>query len=164
MSILSNAILLSNQEGCPRPLGRQCTASCFRRVDYELSKCDAPRAALFICECDANYRVLGDATDSGLLRFCDQLVDVDATRAAFSSVYAIPFNSKNKWALTMVVIPGDDENYLAMIKGAPEYVLQRCKKFQYKGKVSIPPCQFCLLTSVKIHVSFSGSLLINVSA
>lgn len=78
-------------------------------------------------------RVLGDATDSGLLRFCDKLVDVDDTRDAFASIFAIPFNSKNKWALNMVSIPGDPSSALVMIKGAPEYVHQRCTQYFYRG-------------------------------
>ena len=61
-------------------------------------------------------QVLGDATDGGLLRFCDKIVDVDGVRDAFASVFSIPFNSKNKWALNMVRIPGDNDNYICFIK------------------------------------------------
>eukprot|EP00892_Ulva_mutabilis_P001291 jgi/Ulvmu1/11162/UM071_0046.1 len=77
-------------------------------------------------------RVLGDATDSGLLRFCDKIMDVDDVRAAFSSVFSIPFNSKNKWALNMVRMPGDADNYLVLIKGAPEYVIKKCGRYFYR--------------------------------
>jgi Cation transport ATPase (P-type) len=61
-------------------------------------------------------KVLGDATDAGLLRFCDKFMDVDDVREAFFSVFSIPFNSKNKWALNMVRIPGDNDHYVVMIK------------------------------------------------
>lgn len=53
-------------------------------------------------------------------------------RAAFSSVFSIPFNSKNKWALNMVRIPGDADNYLVLIKGAPEYVIKKCGRYFYR--------------------------------
>ena len=79
-------------------------------------------------------KVLGDATDSGLLRFCDKIIDVDDVRDAFASVFSIPFNSKNKWALNMVRIPGDADSYVVMIKGAPEYVLKKCGHYFQRGK------------------------------
>lgn len=145
-------------------------------------------------------RVLGDATDSGLLRFCDKIMDVDdvrnphsslhkalivlqlcscrhesvshpcgqecefwpmndtstefpissssasweesckiavQVRAAFSSVFSIPFNSKNKWALNMVRIPGDADNYLVLIKGAPEYVIKKCGRYFYRDHENV---------------------------
>ena len=71
-------------------------------------------------------QVLGDATDSGLLRFCDKVIAVDELRDAFETVFSIPFNSKNKWALTMVRVPGDNDSLVVMIKGAPEYIIKRC--------------------------------------
>lgn len=92
-------------------------------------------------------RVLGDATDAGLMRFCDKLVDVDGTRGAFNAVFTIPFNSKNKWALSMVEIPGDSDNYLLMIKGAPEYVINKCSKYYYHNKVRSLPAFCCALCS-----------------
>jgi sodium/potassium-transporting ATPase subunit alpha len=77
-------------------------------------------------------RVLGDATDSGLLRFCDKVIDVDETRKGFETVFVIPFNSSKKWALTMTKIPGAPDYHLILIKGAPEMVIQKCSKY-FKG-------------------------------
>ena len=77
-------------------------------------------------------QVLGDATDSGLLRFADKIIGVDDIRDAFARVFSIPFNSKNKWALTMVRVPGDNDNLVVMIKGAPEYVIKKCGSFWYR--------------------------------
>jgi magnesium-transporting ATPase (P-type) len=79
-------------------------------------------------------KVLGDATDGGLLRFCDKVMDVDSIRDAFASVFSIPFNSKNKWALNMTRIPGDTDRYLVMIKGAPEYVIQKCGRYFHRER------------------------------
>lgn len=77
-------------------------------------------------------KVLGDATDAGLLRFCDKIVDVNSIRDEFSSLFTIPFNSKNKWALNMVCMPDDPDHFLVMMKGAPEYVLKRCTSYLYR--------------------------------
>jgi magnesium-transporting ATPase (P-type) len=79
-------------------------------------------------------KVFGDATDSGLLRFCDKVCDVDSVRSVFESVFSIPFNSKNKWALNMTSIPENPDQLIVMIKGAPEYVLKKCTKFYHKDQ------------------------------
>jgi Cation transport ATPase (P-type) len=78
-------------------------------------------------------KVLGDATDAGLMRFCDRVMDVDDVRGAFVSVFSIPFNSRNKWALNMVRVPGDSNSCLVMLKGAPEYVLKKCTHYLWRG-------------------------------
>lgn len=87
-------------------------------------------------------KVLGDATDSGLLRYCDKIMDVDDVRTSFESVFSIPFNSRNKWALTMVRIPGDPDNYLVLIKGAPDYVLKKCGRYSYREGEHVMDEQF----------------------
>lgn len=86
--------------------------------------------------------MLGDATDSGLLRFCDKIMDVDDVRANFESVFSIPFNSRNKWALNMVRIPGDADNYLVLIKGAPDYVIKKCGRYSYRDGEHVMDDQF----------------------
>jgi sodium/potassium-transporting ATPase subunit alpha len=79
-------------------------------------------------------KVFGDATDCGLLRFCDKVCDVDDVRAAFASVFSIPFNSKNKWALNMTSIPEDPDQCILMLKGAPEYVMKKCSRYLHKDQ------------------------------
>jgi magnesium-transporting ATPase (P-type) len=79
-------------------------------------------------------RVLGTATDAGLLRFCAAVTDVDAMRDTFPAVFSIPFNSRNKWALTMTRLPGDASRCLVMLKGAPEYIVARCTHHIYRGE------------------------------
>jgi hypothetical protein len=48
-------------------------------------------------------KVLGDASEAALLRYCDSLVPVFEFRAAYPAMYEIPFNSVNKWAYTVRV-------------------------------------------------------------
>ena len=87
-------------------------------------------------------KVLGDATDAGLLRFCDKIMQVDDVRASFESVFSIPFNSRNKWALNMVRIPGDADNYLVLIKGAPDYVIKKCGRYSYRDGEQVMDDQY----------------------
>jgi sodium/potassium-transporting ATPase subunit alpha len=47
--------------------------------------------------------ILGDATETGLARFGGKYVsDYDKYHAAYPKAFEIPFNSANKWALTVV--------------------------------------------------------------
>jgi sodium/potassium-transporting ATPase subunit alpha len=77
-------------------------------------------------------RVLGDATDSAILRFSESLVSVAQTRAKLQRIYRVAFNSRNKFMI-QVTQPGyrsslekDDSVSTLMIKGAPDILLPRC--------------------------------------
>eukprot|EP00775_Hariotina_reticulata_P010474 gene10474-10632_t len=71
-------------------------------------------------------KVLGDATDSGLLRYCDRLTPSSLVRMAYKKVFDIPFNSANKWSLAVTTCPGDPAHQVVMMKGAPEIILTKC--------------------------------------
>ena len=46
----------------------------------------------------------------------------------------MPFNSTNKYALSVVKQEGPDHFYVAYIKGAPEKVWKYCGRILYQGK------------------------------
>jgi sodium/potassium-transporting ATPase subunit alpha len=46
----------------------------------------------------------------------------------------MPFNSTNKYALSIVRQEGPDHHYVAYIKGAPEKVLNYCGRILFEGK------------------------------
>lgn len=73
-----------------------------------------------------NRKLLGDATDCGLLRYCDRLAPSPLLRMSYKKVFEIPFNSANKWALVVTTCPGDTTHQLVMMKGAPEVILTKC--------------------------------------
>ena len=51
----------------------------------------------------AERQILGDATETGLARFAGrQLNDYDEHHKKHPKVFEVPFNSTNKWALTIV--------------------------------------------------------------
>ncbi|KAI0290823.1 sodium-potassium ATPase [Russula brevipes] len=59
---------------------------------------------------DAKRNIIGDATDSAILKFADDLVSSDSTRARWRHVHKIPFNSKTKFMLTISeAVPPTDE-------------------------------------------------------
>ena len=46
-------------------------------------------------------------------------------------VFSIPFNSANKWALTVTDSPGSRNEHIVMMKGAPEIVLTKCSHYYH---------------------------------
>ncbi|KAF8493698.1 sodium-potassium ATPase [Russula emetica] len=93
---------------------------------------------------DSKRNVIGDATDSAILGFADNLISSDTIRARWRHVHKIPFNSKTKFMLTLseVVSPIDESgslpaplaswdsygpsDLLLCVKGAPDILLSRC--------------------------------------
>jgi sodium/potassium-transporting ATPase subunit alpha len=75
--------------------------------------------------------VNGDATDGAALRFAESLGGADEIRAANSRVFQIPFNSKNKWMLTMFspstggekVVDAKGSLFRLFVKGAPDILM-----------------------------------------
>ena len=49
-------------------------------------------------------------------------------RRAYRVVFDIPFNSANKWAVTVTQCPGDASKNVIMMKGAPEIVVSKCTR------------------------------------
>ncbi|KAJ1958605.1 hypothetical protein GGI12_004690, partial [Dipsacomyces acuminosporus] len=78
----------------------------------------------------ADRVINGDATDSSILRFAEHLRPVQAEQKEYHKLFEIPFNSKNKWMLTLQQKVGGASAPLLLIKGAPDVLLQRCSSIQ----------------------------------
>lgn len=85
--------------------------------------------------------VLGDASETALVKFYQPIEDIGKTRALYElgrnqdgSDSKMPFNSTNKYALSIVKQEGPDHHYVAYIKGAPEKVWKYCGRILYEGK------------------------------
>jgi sodium/potassium-transporting ATPase subunit alpha len=82
--------------------------------------------------------IKGDATDTAILRFAESFangnngVDVTSMIASHDKLFEIPFNSKNKWMLTVVrERKGIDEKIevgepCMLVKGAPDVLFPAC--------------------------------------
>ncbi|KAK3829497.1 MAG: hypothetical protein JOS17DRAFT_216555 [Linnemannia elongata] len=100
----------------------------------------------------AERKVLGDATDSALLRFAHQVSDTSALAPSFERTFEIPFNSRNKWMMTahqgsrtnpQVIktlfgsnimdasntAANEKDDMLVFVKGAPDVLLPYCSSF-----------------------------------
>lgn len=83
--------------------------------------------------------VNGDATDSAILRFAAHLGTAENELSQFVRVFEIPFNSKNKWMLTMYQsrinpetmnkIYGSSNQSLVFVKGAPDILMSKCTHY-----------------------------------
>ncbi|KAJ2583358.1 hypothetical protein GGH95_001042, partial [Coemansia sp. RSA 1836] len=80
-------------------------------------------------------QLLGDATESGLVRFAGARLgdEFDELLARHAKVFEIPFNSANKWMLSIHRLPHAGGALTLLIKGAPERVLQLCSAILHGG-------------------------------
>jgi sodium/potassium-transporting ATPase subunit alpha len=91
--------------------------------------------------------IIGDASESALLRFTSKLFNVDKLREEFPKVLEIPFNSLNKWQLSIHKqqhVGGEEGGSSAvattapfqlLLKGAPERVLAKCSTAFFNGEI-----------------------------
>ncbi|KAG0157642.1 hypothetical protein PDIDSM_4827 [Penicillium digitatum] len=74
--------------------------------------------------------VNGNATDAAVLRFGDSFGLISPTALAlYERVHQIPFNSKNKWMLTLHRDPKSTKEFILYVKGAPDVLLGRCTTY-----------------------------------
>lgn len=77
--------------------------------------------------------IKGDATDTAVLRFAESFnhssFDTSSILASHDKAFEIPFNSRNKWMLTVVreheASTGKDESWM-FVKGAPDVLFPFC--------------------------------------
>jgi sodium/potassium-transporting ATPase subunit alpha len=74
--------------------------------------------------------ILGDATEVGLFRNAAlKLNDFEKLQDMYPKVFEIPFNSDNKWAMTIHKKKHSNGSLMLYLKGAPERVLRICSTF-----------------------------------
>ncbi|KAL1916323.1 uncharacterized protein VTP21DRAFT_5940 [Calcarisporiella thermophila] len=88
-----------------------CTRAKFDRVDIPINQ----------------RQILGDATEAGLLRFAaEKLSNFNQLPELYPKIFEIPFNSDNKWHLSIHRKSHSNGDLTLYIKGAPERVLRLC--------------------------------------
>lgn len=79
----------------------------------------------------ATRLTIGDASESAILKFMEavQNCDVMTVREQNPKIAEIPFNSTNKFHLTIHRVTRPDCHFLICMKGAPERILDRCSTY-----------------------------------
>merc|ERR1711884_777051 len=77
---------------------------------------------------------IGDASESGILKCTEILTNGKtlAMRDQMTKVHEVPFNSTNKYQLSIHVVNGQ---HVMVMKGVPERILERCSYIVNKGSV-----------------------------
>jgi len=70
-------------------------------------------------------KVNGDASEAGILKFIEKISPAEGFRTRNPQVATIPFNSANKFMITINKV-AHEENLRILMKGAPERVMDRC--------------------------------------
>uniref|UniRef100_A0AC34GP15 Sodium/potassium-transporting ATPase subunit alpha n=1 Tax=Panagrolaimus sp. ES5 TaxID=591445 RepID=A0AC34GP15_9BILA len=77
----------------------------------------------------------GDASEVALLKFAElSLGDVIGFRTQNPKIAEIPFNSTNKYQVSIHETADGKQGYLLVMKGAPERILDRCSSMLLNGK------------------------------
>jgi len=76
---------------------------------------------------------IGDASESGILKMTETVLKGQTLqmREKYAKVHEIPFNSTNKFQLSIHKVDG---KHLLVMKGAPERILDRCSQILINGK------------------------------
>ncbi|EFB23739.1 hypothetical protein PANDA_020289, partial [Ailuropoda melanoleuca] len=82
----------------------------------------------------AKRATTGDASESALLKFIEQSYSsVKEMRERNPKVAEIPFNSTNKYQMSIHLQDNSSQTHVLMMKGAPERILEFCSTYLLKG-------------------------------
>jgi len=84
----------------------------------------------------SDRRTIGDASESALIKFAETVRSITEYREACEKVFEIPFNSTNKWQVSIhkPEETSEDDRLILVLKGAPERVVGMCDKILVNGK------------------------------
>lgn len=90
----------------------------------------------------ATRNIQGNATDGAVLRFSAGAPESNEKAEKPTKVFQIPFNSKNKWMLTMYKIPSESQalnEFQVFVKGAPDVLLPTCTAYWSRKSKCVMP-------------------------
>lgn len=77
------------------------------------------------------WQVIGDASETALIRFCEEFKNTDSYKAKYEKIFEVPFNSKNKFQISIHEIY--EKRFLVM-KGGPDILIKRCSHYLKHGE------------------------------
>lgn len=111
----------------------------------------------------ADVEAKGDATELGLYNFFKSTVeavtssDLELYRSKNKKVHEIPFNSSNKWQVTIHAMEGMDGRNIMYIKGAPDVLLYKCSHYMDQNGAQVPVDQSFNASYQEAYELFGGN-------
>ncbi|TYZ57510.1 hypothetical protein PybrP1_004353 [[Pythium] brassicae (nom. inval.)] len=104
------------------------------------------------------WETIGDASESAMIKFCHDKRDIIEYRAANLKLKEIPFNSKNKFQISIHKQENDaSKPSLLVMKGAPERITARCSKVLVDGEeVDLTPERLAEIEGCQLELSKKG--------
>ena len=108
-------------------------------LDNNMTINTAKRQAMTGARDDSKREVIGDASETALFNFIRARQSMELVRYHNRVVFDVPFNSRNKYAMTIMkpwnLAGNTDHRRVLLMKGAPEIILERCNKWMNRGKI-----------------------------
>ncbi|ETI51141.1 hypothetical protein F442_05509 [Phytophthora nicotianae P10297] len=104
------------------------------------------------------WDTIGDASESAMIKFCHDKKDIIEFREENLKIKEVPFNSKNKYQLSLHKQDNDDSKPLLMVmKGAPERITARCGTVFINGEeVPMTPERLAEVEAAQLALSKKG--------
>uniref|UniRef100_K3WIH2 Cation-transporting P-type ATPase N-terminal domain-containing protein n=1 Tax=Globisporangium ultimum (strain ATCC 200006 / CBS 805.95 / DAOM BR144) TaxID=431595 RepID=K3WIH2_GLOUD len=105
-----------------------------------------------------NWETIGDASESAMIKFCQDKKDVVEYRNENAKIKEIPFNSKNKFQVSIHKQNNDDSvPMLLVMKGAPERIISRCHTILLNGEeVELTADKLAEIEKLQLELSKRG--------
>ncbi|KAH9116766.1 hypothetical protein AeMF1_009336 [Aphanomyces euteiches] len=104
------------------------------------------------------WETIGDASESAMIKFCQDKRDIIEYRQANTKIKEIPFNSRNKYQLSIHKQDNDETKpMLLVMKGAPERIIARCGKVLINGQIEdMTPEKIAEIEGLQLALSKKG--------
>ncbi|POM62354.1 Sodium/potassium-transporting ATPase subunit alpha [Phytophthora palmivora] len=104
------------------------------------------------------WDTIGDASESAMIKFCHDKKDIIEFREENVKIKEVPFNSKNKYQLSLHKQDNDDSKPILMVmKGAPERITARCGSVLIGGEeVPMTPERLAEIEAAQLNLSKKG--------
>jgi len=104
------------------------------------------------------WETIGDASESAMIKFVQDKRDIIDYRDANKKIKEIPFNSRNKYQVSIHQTDNDASKPLLLVmKGAPERIINRCTEVVVDGKVvPMTPERVAEIEACQLQLSKKG--------
>ncbi|KAJ3180632.1 hypothetical protein HK101_009947 [Irineochytrium annulatum] len=102
--------------------------------------------------------VNGDLTDTAVLKFAEDIVAGSKVKTGYETLFNIPFDSKNKWMMTIVKQKAQSVAPEMLVKGAPDILVNYCDSIAKSDGTVVPltPDRLAQIQEIQNTLSANG--------